>query len=352
MNVLDLIKPTVLSSVWTESQTNKVQFLGAGLLFPYTKKETLDISWIKGHKGVHAVLKASAYDAKATFRDRIGIEKVTTELPYFKEAYKLKEKDIMDIHRAVTNNDPYLKDAVSRIYEDEINLVQSAYVNAERMAMQLLSTDNGNVKIVMGGDNTDYEYNYDPDGAWKATNYTELKTTALWTAFDTATPISDLETAIEKVQTETGTVITKIVMNTKTFNLLLKCKEIKDRILAQNVTANIYLTKKVVKNFIQEELNISVILYDKKFKDEEGNTKDYYPEGYVTLLPDGALGNVIFAPTPEEIEGGEGFKLIDGHIACRVIKESGDPIGVKTIIAETVLPSYERMDEVAVLKVK
>ena len=41
----------------------------------------------------------SAFDAKATFRDRIGFEKLETEMPFFREGYKIKEKDRQEMLR-------------------------------------------------------------------------------------------------------------------------------------------------------------------------------------------------------------------------------------------------------------
>lgn len=65
----------------------------AATLFPARKKAGLDLSWLKGSRGLPVSLMPSAFDAKATFRDRIGFEKLETEMPFFREGYKIKEKD-------------------------------------------------------------------------------------------------------------------------------------------------------------------------------------------------------------------------------------------------------------------
>ena len=124
----------------------------------------------------------SAFDAKATFRDRIGLAKLETEMPFFREGYKIKERDRQDILRAQESNDPYVAAAIARVFDDANDLIEGANVVAERERMQLLFPANGNMGIAIKANGVDYTYNYDPNGAWKASNYFELSGTALWTA--------------------------------------------------------------------------------------------------------------------------------------------------------------------------
>ena len=99
------------------------------------------------------------------------------------------------------------------------------------------------------------------------------------------------------------------------------------------------------------KVKVKVLEYARLFVDEMGNTKNLYPDNYVTLLPEGKVGGTVFTKTPEEILGGENHKLIDNVISVRVIESEGDPVGIKTVVSETVLPSFEGMDSVGVLKV-
>ena len=79
-----LFSPAALGANWTEAASNRIPYLGEGL-FPARKQAGLDLKWIKGSKGIPVSLMPSAFDAKATFRDRIGVEKLRTEMPVFRE---------------------------------------------------------------------------------------------------------------------------------------------------------------------------------------------------------------------------------------------------------------------------
>ena len=76
--------PAAIAAQWNEAASNRIPYLGAGL-FPSKKKAGLDLSWLKGSKGLPVSLMPSTFDAKATFRDRIGFSKIETEMPFFRE---------------------------------------------------------------------------------------------------------------------------------------------------------------------------------------------------------------------------------------------------------------------------
>ena len=73
-----LFKPAAIAANWTEAASNRIPYLGEGL-FPARKQRGLDLSWIKGSTGLPISLMPSAFDAKATFRDRIGVSKIEDE---------------------------------------------------------------------------------------------------------------------------------------------------------------------------------------------------------------------------------------------------------------------------------
>lgn len=85
----------------------------------------------------------SAFDAKATFRDRIGFEKLETEMPFFREGYKIKEKDRQEMLRVQESSDPYAAEVIARVFDDTRDLIDGANVVPERMIMQLLFPEGG-----------------------------------------------------------------------------------------------------------------------------------------------------------------------------------------------------------------
>lgn len=81
MDLREVFTPAAIAANWTEVASNQIPYLGA-TLFPARKKAGLDLSWLKGSRGLPVSLMPSAFDAKATFRDRIGFEKLETEMPF------------------------------------------------------------------------------------------------------------------------------------------------------------------------------------------------------------------------------------------------------------------------------
>ena len=199
-----------------------------------------------------------------------------------------------------------------------------------------------------------YSYNYDPESEFQANNYTALTTTSKWSDTTNSDPLSDIKTAQDKVEEKTGSRPTIAIISRKTFNYLLSNSKIKSAILAQNVSANIFMTDALLKVFIKKLLGVSIIIYTKRYKDESGTTKSFYPDDMCTLVPDGALGSTWFGTTPEERSGaasGIQVSIVNTGIAIAVSRTTTAPLNTQTSASEIVLHSFERMDECYVLKV-
>lgn len=348
-----LFTPAAIGANWTEATSNRIPYLGEGL-FPGRKQAGLDLKWIKGSKGIPVSLMPSAFDAKATFRDRVGVEKVETEMPFFREGFKVKERDRQDILRAQSANDPYVNAAISRMFDDANNLIDGALVVGERMRMQLLFPIDGNVGISIKANDVDYTYNYDTDGSWKASNYFALST-GKWTDHTNADPFGDIQEAKDAIAAKTGSDLRVAIMNKTTFKELRLNKNIKDRYLSKSGAAFGYLTDAEIIEILKGTSDLDgIVLYDKQFRDESKVAHKFVPDGYVALVPAGALGETCYGTTPEEAD------LMGKPAASVQIVEQGialtqevtvNPVNVNTYASEIVLPSFERMDEVAVLKV-
>ncbi len=353
MNLREIFTPAAVAAHFTEVGSNQLPYLGASL-FPSRKKMGLDLAWIRGHMGLPVSLMPSAFDAKATFRDRIGITKTETEMPFFREGMKIKEKDRQELLRAEDADDPYAQVVLERVFDDAANLIAGADVVAERMRMQLLFPEDGNMGIAIRANGTDYTYNFDAEGKWKTENYIALTSTDLWTAPETSDPLAALNEAANKVKEKTGAMPEYAIMNQYTMGLMSKSDAIKNRFLTRGGLTIGYLTDAEVKNVIKDTTGLTVIVYDKRFADEDRTAKKFVPDGYVSIIPAGDLGATWYGTTPEEAD------LMDSPTAEVAIVNTGvaisrfieeHPVNVNTIASEIVLPSFERMDEVAVLKV-
>ncbi len=66
----------------------------------------------------------SNFDAKPTFRDRIGVTKIDTEMTFFCEAIFIKKKYKQEIMRIQDTDDPYAAAVLSNIFDDTNTLIQ------------------------------------------------------------------------------------------------------------------------------------------------------------------------------------------------------------------------------------
>ena len=354
MNFRELITPATVAASWQESGSNLIPYLGLGL-FPRRKKAGLGLAWLKGSRGLPVSLMPSTFDAKATFRDRVGVERLEMEMPFFREGFMVDEHDRQEILRVQETNDPYLMAVLGRIFEDAADLISAADVVAERMIMQLLFPVNGNVGISIKANGTDYTYNYDSDGGWKTSNYLALTGGDMWSAPDTADPFKAFKAARDVVREKTGSESTIAIMNSATFNLLAATKAVKERYLSTSGLALGYLTENEVKNVVAGTSRLNIAVYDKQYRDESKVVHKFVPDGYVCLIPEGALGSTWYGTTPEEADlmdksAAAEVEIVNTGVALtRTIK--AHPVQVCLFASQIVLPSFERMDEVAVLKV-
>lgn len=353
MLVKDLFSAKTIAATYTEVASNKIAPLGEGL-FPSTKQMGLDLKEIRGAKGLPVALQASAYDTVSTIRSREGIKVSEKELAFFKESMLLKEQDEVDIMRLTDAADPYAKDVVGRIYDDTTTLLDGANVIPEIMRMQLLSSANGNPSISIASDGATYAYNYDPDNEYKNNNFVKLTGTDVWSDFDNSDPIADIEAGMDAVEDASGTRPSFALMSKTTFGWIKKNKKVREAILSTNVLATPNITDALVKSYIEDTLEVTPVIYNKKYKNYSGVATQFYPDGMCTLLPEGALGKTVYGSTPEERTSLQindaNVAMVDGKIAVTV-STSNDPVQTKTVVSEALLPSFDRIMETYTMNV-
>lgn len=354
MELSTIFNAKAIALNYTTEASNNMPYIGSGF-FPPQKKAGLDLKWFKGHNGLPVSLMPSTFDAKSTLRDRIGIEVSETEMPFFRESMLVTEKDEQEIMRIQDTNDPYAAPILANIFDDANTLISGANVVPERMIMQLLAPLNGSMGINITANNTNYTYNYDPNGTWRAQHYSKITSPAdKWTATATSDPIDDIETALDAQETITGSIPEILLMSKTTFNYIKNSASIRSKILAQNVTANVNITTKRVMDYITEELGVRIVVYNKQYKDESGTAHAFYPDNIVMFLPSTAVGTTWYGTTPEERtlakKSSADVSIVNTGVAVAVTI-TDDPVNTKTTVSEIVLPSFERMNDCYALEV-
>lgn len=349
--IFDMVTAKEIGAYWTEAVENKTPYLGA-LLFPARKQLGLDLSWIKGSKGLPVALTPSAFDAKATLRDRIGVKKVETEMPFFREAMRIGEKDRQEMNKlqAASNRD-ILDPIMVRIYDDAANLIEGAEVQAERMRMQLLST--GKIQLT-----TENRLSYDYDYKLPSTHTKTLSTTAgykKWSDAANSTPVQNIQEWQDKVEADTGTRPTRAICTRKTWNYLMANLSIRLDMDPSGGTNRI-MDDAMLQQYLSAKLGLSVAVYNKKYHIELGGASDlFFPDDIFTLIPEGSLGNTYYGTTPEEsdlLAGGTDaeVQIVNTGVAVTTIKEA-HPVNVMTVVSAIALPSFEAIDNIFIATV-
>lgn len=339
MNFFELVTSSNIVAYWLEKDLNDVKV--GDQLFPFQKEIGVELDWIKGANNQVVGLRLSAYDSKSIRRDRQGIEKVKTEMPFFKESMIVDEKMRQQLNTLIqTNNEALVRAIVARIFDDEIKLIKAAYETVERVRMELLTTG----AITLSSNGQSYTYDY----GMPATNKINVQTA--WTNA-AADPIKDISDAQEAARTK-GYKLTRAMCNTNCLKALLNNTAIKNRlyVLAQG---NITITTAEVRKYIEDMTGIVIYVNDNGYVAENGTFTKYFADDVFVLMPDGELGKTHFGTTPEESDLMTGatkaeVSLVNNSVAVTTVKEE-DPVNVMTKVSMVMLPSFEMADAVFIL---
>lgn len=353
MLVKDVINSKSIALSATQDSSNQIPYLGLQF-FPEMKKQGLDLKWIKTHKGLPVTLAPSNFDAIPVLRAREGLKTEKTQMAFFREQMMITEEDEQEIARINDANDPYLASALASIYDDSNTLLAGAQVVPERMRMSLLATVNGHPTIAIQSDGVQYAYDYDPDGSYAKDHYVKNTGTAAWSDTANSKPLTDLNNA-RKALAKKGKVAKYVLMNSNTFQYLLDNAQVRNSLLAHSINPIVEVTDDEVKAIVKSRAQLTIVVYDKMYIDENGTEQYFYPDNKVTLLPEGALGRTVFGTTPEERTARQvadvDVSIYGAGIAIATKVIYGPPASTTVTASEIVLPSYENMDATFVIEV-
>lgn len=339
MTIFDLMQSTEIVAYWEELTQDEAPY-PCEELFPSDKKRGISLKWIKGSRGLPVVLKTSAFDVHAIPRPRIGFEKLAADMPYFKESTYIDEEMRQELHLVLeTGNQAYIDSVMNKIFDDETRLLRGAAASRERMRMMALTT--GAVSMAANGQSFTFDYGVTHKG----------NAAVSWSDHTNSDPLEDIRVAKEKIQDETGAVITRAMCDGKTWRDIRNNEKIKKEIfvLTNGVGA---ISDKKLRQYIMDELEIEILVNDKRYKDESENTLKFMPANTFVMFPDGALGKTWFGTTPAESDLMSGsaanVSITDTGVAVTTVQKA-DPVNVETIVSMICLPSFESADQVYIL---
>lgn len=339
--IYDLVTSNNITSYWTEKNQNQQPLLGE-TLFPTRRVLGTKLEWIKGANNQPVALRPSSYDAKAIRRDRHGIEKAGTEMPFFKESMYIDERLRQDLNNfANANNQQLVNQVLLNIYNDEANLIDASTVTRERMRMEALTT--GTITVSGNGQSFTYDFGVPADNK-------KTVTTAWSTA--TADIIGDITSYVDAMKAK-GVTITRAICNSSVAKCFRTNTAIKNAIYAF-AQGTVPVTTVRAIDYIYNETGVTFYVYDNVYINESGTAVKYIPDDTVVLMPDGDLGYTNMGTTPEESDLmnslGANVSIVDNGVAVTT-SQTVDPVNVETKVSMVSLPSFEQADKIVIVDV-
>ena len=346
MTIFDLVTSTKIVAYWETIVAGQPPFLGEEL-FPPQSKLGLKLEWLKGSKGLPVVLRRSAFDVKAIPRKRMGFTSLSAEMPFFKESKYIDEELRQQLNMVLeTGNQVYIDAVINRIFDDEMELLEAARAQRERMRMMLLTT--GVIAMESNGQVNEWDYGFPSDH--------KVTVTKNWSD-PTADIIGDIRAGIEKIEEDTGVTVTRAICNNKTFGYLRNNNQIRLSIDPENNGAR-YLSDAKILQFLADEVDIVVQKYNKQYKDESEETQKYVPDDVFVLIPDGDIGTTWFGTTPEQsdlmsnqVGAGTRVSIVDTGVAVTTMAQA-DPVTVETKVTMICLPDCPTADQIYIIDTK
>ena len=341
MTIFDLMQSNQLTAYWEELVQDEAPY-PCEELFPDDKKRGLSLQWIKGSRGLPVVLKTSAFDTFAVPRPRIGFDKLTAEMPYFKESTYIDEELRQELNLVLeTGNQAYIDSVMNRVFDDEMNLLRGARASRERMRMMALTT--GVVSMANNGQAFTYDYGIPTEH--------KAETDTSWSDHANSDPIEDMRALKEQILDDTGVEVTRAMCDGATWRNIRNNEKIAKTIFVlSNGQASVNDGR--LRQYILDEVGIDVMVNDKRYVDEKGQTVRFMPENTFVMFPDGALGRTWFGTTPAESDlmGGQvaNVSITDTGVAVTTVQKA-DPVNVETIVSMICLPSFEAADQVGII---
>lgn len=339
MSIFDLMQSQELTAYWEELTKDEAPY-PCEELFPDDKKRGITLKWIKGAKGLPVVLKTSAFDAHAIPRPRIGFEKLSAEMPYFKESTYIDEELRQELNLVLeTGNQAYIDSVIAKIFDDETRLLRGARASRERMRMMALTT--GVISIAANGQNFDFDY-----------GVTHKSTVTKNWSDPASDPIEDIRVAKEAVEDETGCTITRAMCDGKTWRHLRNNETIKKAVFVLTNGAGA-MNDQQLRDYIAEQLDgLEVHVNKRRYQNENGQATPFMPEDTFVMFPDGILGKTWFGTTPAESDlmtgGVANVSITDTGVAVTTVQHA-DPVQAETIVSMICLPSFEAADQIAII---
>lgn len=343
--IFDYVVAQEIAAYWETRQAEQGMppYLG-DILFPAEQQLGLELSYIKGAKGMPVELNLSAFDARAIKKNRIGFQEVKTKMPFFKNSMSIDEELRQKLLLAIqAGNRNYIDKILANIFQDTVTLIEDAAVTREKMRMQLISTGT----ITMANNGQEYLYDYGMPETHKVTPST------LWSNAN-ADPIADIIAWQDIIEAEGYGRPTRAITSRSVLRNLMKNSSIKNAVYVFS-QGKVALNESALRAYIADQTGVTIEVYEKKYKALDGSVTRFIAEDLFILIPDGDLGRTVFGTTPEEADlmnsSNAKVSIVDTGVAVTTTEEV-DPVSVTTKVSQICMPSFEAADQIIIADVQ
>lgn len=343
MTIFDLIVASELQVYYEDVYSVDREPYVTEELFDEDQKLGTDLKWLLSSSGAPKVLKNSAYDVAAIPRQRIGMQGQSAEMPFFKESMYIDEELRQQLNIVMESGKTELIQAiVNNIFNDEMQLLESASVTRERMRTMLISTG------VIALENNGQVYTYD----YKMPESHKVTASKSWSDPD-ADILGDIDAGINRILEDEGATVTRAICSSKVLGYMKRNNAIKATLLAFSQGQGVVTTEKI-KEYILTEYGIEIVTNDKRYVDESEQTQRFIEDDVFVMLPDGKLGKFWFGTTPEQSDLMTGsvanVAIVDTGVAITTMKKV-DPVQVETKVTQICLPTCQKIKQIYTIDV-
>jgi hypothetical protein len=308
-------------------------------LFPERKIQDIEFDMILGTGGLPVTAEVHAFDTETQLASREAIEKGVASLALIKRKIKISEKELIKINNPRTNAE--LTFALSQLYNDAEKMTDSVKVRVEAMRMELLSTG----KIAINENKVKVTIDYKVPSS--------NKKSFTWQTPDSDTPLDDLATLADAVETESGSRPTRALTSRKVVKTICNAASVRKAIYGVNSDRIVTLA---ALNELLAQLDLpQIVVYEGKYKKEGAKgytTVRYFPENVIAMFGDETLGETIYGLTAEEVKligdgKMESAEILDNKIFVGTYT-STDPVGEFTKAVATALPTLPHGEELGI----
>ncbi len=336
--------PELLS--YARSRTPRAML--GNVLFPAKDISSLTYKYVIGANNLPVAAKVVAFNQEASIHSREAVGKVTGGIVPIKRKISLDEETMFKLYSPRPGTGEF-DEAVADIYADTERMIEAVETRIEALRWEAICTG----RIMLNEDGIIQQVDF---GFNAATQSVVLAGAALWSAFATATPITDIQNWVDSVVNRGCPRPERAVTSNQVVANLLQCAQVGAMVYGTLGAGQAVTIDQV--NGLLARMNLPrIATYDDQYRVqvEAGTytTLRYLPANLFILLPGQKLGDQLYAPTVEALRKVRQGVINSGdakRIYCEVWEEN-EPPAHWTKAAALSFPTFPMVDSIYVAQV-